>query len=64
MNDPQPLDDYTVVVNDAYHYSVWSTHRAVPGGWREVGFRGDRDSCLDHVENVWEGPRPAMPHPV
>ncbi|MFE2376165.1 MbtH family protein [Streptomyces sp. NPDC059398] len=64
MNDPQPPEQCTVVVNDAGQYSVWSAHRAVPGGWREIGFRGDRDRCLDHVENVWEGPRPATPRPV
>ncbi|AEW99758.1 MbtH family protein [Streptantibioticus cattleyicolor] len=59
MSERQPPATYTVVVNDAGQYSVWPVHRAVPGGWREVGVRGDRDSCLDHVEKVWAGPRPA-----
>lgn len=64
MSDAQPPRTFTVVVNDAGQYSVWPAHREVPGGWREVGVQGDRDSCLDHVAHVWEGSRTAAPDPV
>ncbi|MCE4942080.1 MbtH family protein [Streptomyces noursei] len=64
MSAARPPETHAVVVNDAGQYSVWPVERAVPGGWREVGFRGDRDGCLDHVEAVWQGPRPALPDPA
>lgn len=49
---------YNVVVNDEGQYSVWPTHRAVPPGWREDGFRGSHAECLAHVRQVWTDMRP------
>jgi len=31
---------YRVVVNDEDQYSIWSTQRELPAGWREVGKSG------------------------
>ncbi|MFI9158146.1 MbtH family protein [Kitasatospora aureofaciens] len=55
------LDDdrrYLVVLNDEEQYSVWPTERDVPAGWREEGFEGTRQECLDHVSLVWTDMRP------
>jgi MbtH protein len=55
------LDDiqYTVVINDEEQYSIWPTFRDVLAGWREVGVRGPKGQCLEHIEAVWTDMRPA-----
>ena len=49
---------YKVVVNDEEQYSIWFAERPVPQGWRETGFAGAKQSCLDHIEQVWTDMRP------
>ncbi|GAA2381545.1 MbtH family protein [Nonomuraea africana] len=49
---------YRVVVNDEEQYSIWFADRPVPDGWREAGFAGDKQQCLDHIERVWTDMRP------
>lgn len=58
QNDDAPKTDWTVVRNDEEQYSIWRTDRPVPSGWHEVGFTGDREQCLDHIESVWTDIRP------
>jgi MbtH protein len=50
--------EYIVVVNDEEQYSIWLADLPVPNGWREVGKRGSRAACLDHIEQVWTDMRP------
>jgi MbtH protein len=49
---------YRVVVNDEDQYSIWPEHKRNAPGWRDAGFVGGRDECLDHVEQVWHDLRP------
>jgi MbtH protein len=49
---------YKVVVNDEEQYSIWFAERPLPQGWRETGFEGPKQSCLDHIEQVWTDMRP------
>lgn len=49
---------HLTVVNDEDQYSVWPEDQPVPAGWRETGFRGTRDECLDHIAEVWTDLRP------
>jgi len=51
-------EQYTVVVNDEEQYSIWLVGRELPAGWSEVGARGDRQRCLDHIDEVWTDMRP------
>jgi MbtH protein len=44
---------YQVVVNDEEQYSIWSTERELPAGWRAVGVSGSKDECLAHISEVW-----------
>jgi MbtH protein len=55
------MDDlrYRVVVNDEEQYSIWMVDRPNPAGWRDAGFEGDRDACLEQVAVVWTDQRPA-----
>jgi MbtH protein len=41
--------EYAVVVNQEEQYSIWFADREPPAGWREVGVRGSKQICLDHV---------------
>ncbi|MDH2425406.1 MbtH family NRPS accessory protein [Sphaerisporangium sp. TRM90804] len=49
---------YKVVVNHEEQYSIWFADRPVPGGWRETGFSGEKQQCLDHIDQVWTDMRP------
>ncbi|MEW1658554.1 MULTISPECIES: MbtH family NRPS accessory protein [unclassified Streptomyces] len=49
---------WTVVVNDEEQYSIWAAGREIPEGWREVGVQGDKETCLNHIDEVWTDMRP------
>ena len=49
---------HVVVVNDEEQYSLWAAGRELPPGWRDAGFRGSEQACLDHIEQVWTDLRP------
>jgi len=49
---------YQVVVNDEEQYSLWPAGSALPAGWHETGFEGERDACLAHIREVWTDMRP------
>ncbi|NUP16768.1 MAG: MbtH family protein [Nonomuraea sp.] len=44
---------HQVVVNDEDQYSLLP-----PDGWRATGFAGDRQECLDHIDEIWTDVRP------
>jgi MbtH protein len=50
--------DFIVVVNDEEQYSIWPALKPIPKGWREEGFRGPKDACLEHIEAAWTDMRP------
>lgn len=49
---------FTVVVNHEDQYSIWPVFKDTPDGWKEVGVRGTKKECLDHIEAVWTDMRP------
>jgi len=49
---------YTVLVNHEEQYSIWPVGRDCPEGWREIGFRGAKDDCLNHIKTIWTDMRP------
>jgi MbtH protein len=49
---------YRVVVNHEEQYSIWTTTKALPPGWREAGKQGSRTECLAYIEQVWTDMRP------
>ena len=49
---------YTVVVNHEEQYSIWAADMPVPDGWRSDGVTGDRETCLEHIRQVWTDMRP------
>jgi MbtH protein len=53
------IGEYQVVVNDEEQYSINPTHLPVPAGWRAAGVEGEKQVCLDWIEQHWTDMRPA-----
>lgn len=49
---------YKVVINHEEQYSIWPADRQNPLGWKDAGFSGPKQACLDHIEEVWTDMRP------
>jgi len=49
---------YRVVINHEEQYSIWPENRDNPPGWRDGGFSGSKQDCLDHISEVWTDMRP------
>lgn len=49
---------YTVVINYEEQYSIWQADREIPVGWNAVGKTGNKQECLDYIEEVWTDMRP------
>jgi MbtH protein len=58
MDDEDDKRIYIVLVNDEEQYSLWLKHKAIPAGWRPVGFEGSKEECSRHVDEVWVDMRP------
>lgn len=55
------IDDnttYKVVVNYEEQYSIWPADRENAPGWRDAGFSGNKEACLEYIQNVWTDMRP------
>ena len=57
-HDEQAETLYEVVINEEEQYLIWPTDKAVPLGWKTVGHRDFRASCLEHTKSVWVDMRP------
>ncbi|MCB1054123.1 MAG: MbtH family protein [Acidobacteria bacterium] len=49
---------YMVVINHEEQYSIWPEDRELPLGWNDVGKHGNKQECLDYIEEVWTDMRP------
>ena len=59
MNKTDQNDNqYKVVVNHEEQYSIWSTSKEIPLGWKFAEFEGSKDECLKYIEEVWTDMRP------
>ncbi|KZX67787.1 antibiotic synthesis protein MbtH [Vibrio sp. HI00D65] len=58
MSIDSPNTEFTVVINAQEQYSIWPTYHSVPNGWTEVGVKGNKEHCLEHIREVWTDMRP------
>ncbi|OLZ67268.1 MbtH family protein [Streptomyces sp. IMTB 2501] len=60
MDNPFERADgtYLVLVNDEGQHSLWPAFVEVPAGWEIVRPEGDRQSCLDYINENWTDMRP------
>ena len=49
---------YKVVINHEEQYSIWPADRENPLGWKDAGFSGIKQECLDYIKEVWTDMRP------
>lgn len=49
---------FRVLINHEEQYSIWPDWKTIPGGWHDTGVRGDKKTCLAHIEQVWTDMRP------
>jgi MbtH protein len=52
MNAEDDSITYRVVANGEDQYSIWPLETDLPAGWRDTGFSGTKERCLDHIEQV------------
>ncbi len=57
METDEPII-YRVVVNHEEQYSIWPDFKEVPAGWRDVGYSGTKDACLNYINEAWTDMRP------
>lgn len=58
QNDLEDPTIYKVVVNAEEQYSIWPANRENALGWKDAGFSGSKQACLDHIKEVWTDMRP------
>jgi MbtH protein len=49
---------YAVVVNVEGQYSIWLNDREIPRGWSLAGKEGQKEECINFIEEVWTDMRP------
>lgn len=49
---------YKVVYNHEEQYSIWPAHKELPKGWFEEGTVGQKEECLQRIEEIWTDMRP------
>jgi len=57
-NDLDEKQVFKVVLNQEEQYSIWPCDRKNPLGWKDDGFSGTKQDCLDYIERVWIDMRP------
>jgi len=57
-DEEEDTTHYKVVINHEEQYSIWPVDRENPLGWKDVGKDGNKQECLDHIEEVWTDMRP------
>ena len=56
MSDAQLQFD--VVINAQGQYSLWPAGKPMASGWNAAGMRGERQVCLDYINQHWIDMRP------
>jgi MbtH protein len=49
---------HIVLINDEGQYSLWPQTKEIPQGWTATGKEGQRDECLEYIEQSWVDMRP------
>ncbi|MQB34204.1 MbtH family protein [Rhizobium rhizogenes] len=49
---------FKVLVNGNGQYSLWREDIPVPLGWTLIGFKGNRQACIEFVDLTWLEMRP------
>lgn len=44
---------FQVLINHEEQHALFPTELPVPDGWREAGFGGTEDECVEYVDRTW-----------
>lgn len=44
---------HKIVVNEERQYSIWPEERQNAIGWKDIGFSGSKEECLNHLNAIW-----------
>jgi len=58
MDEPEDQTIYKVVLNHEGQYSIWPADRENALGWRDAGWVGTKQECLNYIKEVWTDMRP------
>jgi len=60
MKDGDKLAEpqFEVVINFEEQYSIWPADKPIPAGWRAVGKRDVKSTCLAYIDESWTDMRP------
>jgi len=58
MGDAEDTTIYKVVLNHEEQYSIWPAEKENALGWKDAGFSGTKEQCLDYIKEVWTDMRP------
>lgn len=50
--------EFLVLLNDQEQYSIWPSYRSIPAGWSEAGMKGNKQDCLQYINENWTDMRP------
>lgn len=50
---------YRVVISTEDQYSIWPAAEATPPNWKDGGYTGQKQECLQYIESRWTDIRPA-----
>lgn len=49
---------YRVIINHEEQYSIWPSYKENPSGWKDGGKTGNKQECLNYIQEVWTDMRP------
>ncbi len=58
MSIDDPNTHFIVVINHEEQYAIWPDYKAIPGGWKAVGKAGNKEECLNYINEHWTDMRP------
>jgi MbtH protein len=52
-DEEEDTQTYRVIIDREKQVSIVPADRGIPLGWKDVGFTGKKQTCLDRIEEVW-----------
>ena len=52
-DEEEDTQTYRVIVDGEKQVSIYPADRKPPLGWKDAGFAGKKQACLDRIEEVW-----------
>lgn len=57
-NSKSAQDLFYAIINEEEQYSLWSSYKTIPEGWKKKYGPAPKEECLSYVEKLWTDMRP------